>query len=369
MPVITFVLSGPGPKPIGGNKIIFEYANRFTRAGHTVNIVFPSMHLAEEQPLFTRIGMALRYPVLHLYRGGYAPDGWFALDEKVRLHWVSTLEEHNIPDSDVVIATACETADPVASYSARKGRKFYFIQHFEDWNFSPERVRETWKLPLRKIVIAKWLRALAEELGEPADLVYNGHDFDEFGVDVPPEEKDKRELIMLYHTSEWKGSKVGLEAFELVRARHPDAHLTVFSATRKPSAFPGHVEYHYRPSPKELRRLYNRAAIYLATSFTEGWGLTIPEAMQCGSAVACSDIPGYEAALHERTALRSPPGDAVALAANAIRLMEDDTLRLRLAQAGIEKVREYSWDRAYAAFSSALFDHGEVDGRRASRAT
>lgn len=360
---ITFVLSGPGPKPIGGNKIIFEYANRFARAGHAVHIVFPSMHLAEEQPFFTRLGMALRYPVLHAYRGGYAPDGWFPLDKRVQLHWVRTLAEANIPDSDAVIATACETAEPVASYSGKKGRKFYFLQHFEDWNFSPERVRETWKLPLRKIVIAKWLQSLASELGQPSDLVYNGLNFDDFGVDVPIEQKDKRELIILYHTSEWKGSRIGLEALELVRAEEPEAHLTVFSATRKPSGFPDHVEYHYRPDPKALRALYNRAAIYLGTSFTEGWGLTLSEAMQCGSALACTDIPGYEIAIEEETALKSPPGDAAALAQNILRLMREDALRARLAHAGNALIQNYTWDRAYRAFSSALF--GPIEAARA----
>lgn len=359
MSTITFVLSGPTSKPIGGNKIIFEYANRFVEDGHRVHIIVPSMHMLEEHSLLSQLGMVLRYPLVKLYEPGYTPYSWFPLDRRVELSWVPSLSERYIPDGDVVLATACETAEPVNGYSPRKGRKFYFIQHFEDWNFSAERVRATWTLPLHKIVITRWLQQIAHDLGEPCDLVYNGLDFDDFDIDTPLLERDPKHIIMLYHSIGWKGSAIGLRAVELVRARDKNVKFTLFGATTRPLQLPRFIEFHRAPKQSVLRALYNRAAIGLGTSFSEGFGLTVAEAMQCGCAVACTDIPGYEMAQCDVTALTSAPGDPQSLARNIERLMTDEELRLRLARAGHELVKAYTWDRAYQSFRRVLFESRE----------
>jgi glycosyltransferase involved in cell wall biosynthesis len=107
---------------------------------------------------------------------------------------------------------------------------------------------------------------------------------------------------------------------------------------------PDWCRYYQKPDKETHNRIYNEAAVFIGTSYSEGWGLTVGEAMICGAAVACTDIGGYqEMCSHEKTALLSPPKDHMALAANIIRLIEDNELRIKIAKAGYDNIRQFTW--------------------------
>ena len=75
--------------------------------------------------------------------------------------------------------------------------------------------------------------------------------------------------------------------------------------------------------------------------------MTPCEAMICGAAVVCTDIGGYRSfATDGVTALMSPARDVVALAKNICRLIEDDQMRIRIARAGHENIKQFSWERS-----------------------
>jgi glycosyltransferase involved in cell wall biosynthesis len=253
-----------------------------------------------------------------------------------------------MPNSDIVVATAWQTAEWVSSYPEEKGCKFYLIQGQETVfpNVDPVRVMNTWLLPLRKIVIAKWLKEIAEGLGQSATYIPNGLNFDEFGVDVPPNERNRASVIMPYHDAYLysKGSREGLEALYFVRRQVPDLKALLFGHPRRPEALPGWISYWQRPSGASLRRLYNKSAIFVGPSRSEGWGLPGCEAAQCGAALCVTDNGGHrEYAIHEQTALLSPPKDHRALAVNILRLVRDDDLRRHLAMQAHDYVQQFTW--------------------------
>src|SRR3546814_161154 len=161
---ISFVLPCSGRYPIGGFRIVYEYANRLADRGHQVSIVhfaaFPE--LMPTKRLIRAAGQWVRDRIT----GGYLPKSWFKLSPKVATYWGYAPSVGIFPDADVVIATAWQTAEVVDRLPAAKGRKFYLIQHLEDWTGPRERVLATWKLPLEKLVIARWLKDIAIELGE-----------------------------------------------------------------------------------------------------------------------------------------------------------------------------------------------------------
>ena len=71
------------------------------------------------------------------------------------------------------------------------------------------------------------------------------------------------------------------------------------------------------------------------------------EAMLCGCALVASDVDGHwEYAVHERNALLFPAGDLAALGAAVGRLIQDAPLRLKLALAGAETARGFTWGLA-----------------------
>ena len=137
--------------------------------------------------------------------------------------------------------------------------------------------------------------------------------------------------------------------------------MNLFGVYAKPINLPDWYVYFQMPDKDTLNRIYNEAAIYVGASHTEGWGLTVGEAMQCGCAVACTNNGGYVVlAHHEETALVSPVKDVDALAKNIIRLLEDQELRFRLAENGNRNVKQYTWERSYKRLRNILLKRGMV---------
>jgi glycosyltransferase involved in cell wall biosynthesis len=353
--IITFVLPGWSiRKPIGGFKVVYEYANRLTERGHTVNVVHPL--------LLSHGGMRLKEkakkPALQLANPFLGRDKvkWFDVSPKVNILIVPSPVEENIPDGDVIIATAWQTAEWVNGYSQDKGERYYLIQHYEDWGGPAERVRATWKMPLRKIVIAKWLERLAEEMGENvAAYIPNGLDFERFRILVPIEGREPARVGMLYDPSPWKGPEAGMNALNLVRREVPSLRAIVFGKYRKGRDVPDWVDFRRNPPQCRIPQIYNDCSIFLHSSRTEGWPLPPAEAMACGCALVTTGNNGVlDYAVHAETALVSEIDDPIALARNILMLIQDDHLRVSMAVRGNRHIRKFTWERAVASLEEVI---------------
>ena len=53
------------------------------------------------------------------------------MDNKLPIYVLSFNSENLIPDSDILLTTAWQTAEFVERFSDSKGKKFYFVQHHE----------------------------------------------------------------------------------------------------------------------------------------------------------------------------------------------------------------------------------------------
>lgn len=94
-----------------------------------------------------------------------------------------------------------------------------------------------------------------------------------------------------------------------------------------------------------LLDLYNGAAVFAYPSLAEGFGLPIVEAMACGTAVLTSAVSAT-AEVAGDAALLVDPQDTDAIADGLGRLLADDTLRRRLAEAGRRRAADFSWQKA-----------------------
>jgi glycosyltransferase involved in cell wall biosynthesis len=355
---ITFVLPFSGHQPVGGFKVVYEYANGLVQKGHEVTVVHAPYARTGETALLRNTRQNLVYLAKAVgLSGGYRPSRWFEVSPAVKLRWVPSLHARWIPPADVVVATAWETAEWVAGYPADRGRKFYLIQHLESTfeGADPDRVETTWRLPLNKVVIARWLEAIGSELGEKTYYVPNGLNFRSFGLDIPVTERNPHQLIMLYHGHPWKGSRDGLAAMSMVKERVPQLRATLFGVSPPPAGLPPWIAYVQSPPQATLRRLYNEAAIFVGPSWAEGWPLPPAEAAQCGAALCVTDIGGHrEYALAGETALLSPPRQPDALAHNILRLVEDQEQRIEMALRAHDYVQQFTWARAVTALEEHL---------------
>ncbi len=358
---INFLLPGRGEKPGGGIKIAYEYANGLARRNHDVTLIHPA-RLEIDTPFFKRPEKMWRF-LRRKIDGSYRPDKWFAVDKKVRLKWVPSLDPRYIPPADITVATACATAEWLAGYPLEKGNPYYLIQGYETFSVPENRLLATWRLPFQKIVVSKWLQNKAEEIGESALYIPNGIDFQAFGIDSAIEERASDTVAMMYHKAESKGWADGLAALDQVQVQVPDLRVLLFGLENPPGNLPGFITYCRNPGQDTLRRLYNESAIFIAPSWFEGWGLPPAEAMACGCAVAAADNGGHrEFARHEVTALLSPPKDPAALAGNILRLTQDADLRMRIARAGNAYIQNFTWGKAVNAFEQSMLGKG-TDGK------
>ena len=137
----------------------------------------------------------------------------------------------------------------------------------------------------------------------------------------------------------------------------PNLKLILFGVEPGPDNLPDWIEYYQQPSISQLRKLYNSAAVFIGTSSSEGWGLTVGEAMLCGCAVACTDNGGYKAmAIDGQTALVSPVDDEVSLKQNIVRLITDQKLRTTLALQAAEYVKKFDFNTQADKFMKLIMN-------------
>jgi hypothetical protein len=87
---------------------------------------------------------------------------------RARIRGVVRWDARDLPEGDAVVATAWQSAAPVAAATSSRGAKFYFVQHYESlYHGAPETVDATYRLPLRKIAISSWLGEVMRERSGP----------------------------------------------------------------------------------------------------------------------------------------------------------------------------------------------------------
>lgn len=351
---ITLLLPAAGTIPSGGYKVAYEYANRLCRDGYLVHIAYPALRFADKQPLKRVIRMWLKC-FYYRYVKGYSCKVWFPLDDRIREHYFYSLNYRYIPKTEFYLATAVQTAISLASYPISNKRKLYLIQDFENWELPDDQVKETYRYGFKNIVVSTWLERIVLTSGANCVTIKNGFDFEYFKMYIPPSDRNRFHIAMMYSYEPRKGCKFGLAALEKVKQTYPELKVSLFGVQERPLDIPDYFEYSHRPDRDTHNRIYNEAAIYLAPSIDEGWGLPVGEAMICGCAVVCTDNKGFrEMAEDGVTALMSPARDPQSLAHNIIRLIEDDILRVRIATQGNANIHQFSWDISYAKLKNLL---------------
>lgn len=334
--------------------MIFEYANRLTRRGYEVGIIFNCeggfYHKRMYIPYF--IKRYFVYPFLIKYH-----PRWFKLDSRVKKSFITNIVNDEIPDGDAVIVTAVVSAPSVANLSTAKGKKIYFIQDFENWyeDWNAERVKSTYRLGMKNIVVAKWLAKKVREAGADCVIIPNSIDFNIFNIDVPIKERKSHVISMLYHNQPQKGAKYGLEALNRLKIKYPDLKVHLFGKPMRPQNLPEWIYYTQNATQTQLRQIYNNSTIYICSSIIEGFGLTGAEAMACGAAYVSSDYGGvHEYTTDGRNALISPPKDVDGLVAHVSYLFDHPEERIRLAENGYRDIKVLSWEKALDKFEEVL---------------
>ena len=359
---ITFVLPSLGRS--GGMRVLSKYTELLQKRGHKIVIV----STPQKQPTSIQ-------QLRSLIKG----KGWLPPLPKEESHFDNmdvechVLETHrqitnrDVPDADIIMATWWETAEWVAALSPSKGAKVYFIQHYEAFDYLPQgRVEATWRLPMHKIVVAKWLADIAREkyndlcISVVPPTVDTKKFYDVQSQAQQPRGKQSVPTVgMYYTTTPWKGCKMAIEAFSLAAKKIPNLRLVAFGSGDTPPPdllLPPGTEYNMSPTQEELTKFYSKCDAWLFSSISEGFGLPIIEAMACGTPVIGTTAGAAPELLAGGGGIlvNIKDSEAMAKAIEQICQLSDAEWQI-MSENALDTVTNYTWEDSTALFEAALY--------------
>ena len=339
---ITFL--APCKDLSGGIKVIAAYANLLQDRGHNVTVVYPRPQIPKLRKLKRDMLKFVKRERDHL-------DAF-----KGKLLAVDQMDENSIPQGDILIATAWETAEWARDLSPAKGRKFYFIQGHEVWNGQQERVYATLKLPFTKITISSWLQHLISEISgdQHIELIPNGCDF-VLSESQALTDNRKFDVGMTFSSIPNKGADIGLGAMFKMARHNPELRFVLFGTELPQFELPPNLKIFVKPSRASIAKIYQQTKIWMSSSYEEGFCLPCLEAMSSGAVVVSTDSKGVRDMIQNGvTGYLTPAGQVSDLAARVIFLLENTESLKKMQRHSHRKSTEFSWQQSADDFERIL---------------
>lgn len=354
----------------GGARAAIEISNRLVRRGHAVSIIVPKgrvrTHLAVEGRVI-EIGPAVRSPLVAV------PVALCAM--------AATLPRRLRPDAIlasmppyVLLASTWAKSVGVFAVNMLMGDD---VGMFDDGAY----LRSLWvralyrrlaRLSLRAapvIANSHWTAVKCVHGGglKPAAIIPPGVDIEIFNPSVKRSvTSEALRLVTLARPVPSKGWGDLIAALRILASDSASCELVVVAASGvELREVPVRHRLITTGSDRELAEAYGLGDVYVHTSWAEGFGLPVLEAMACGLAVVATDSGGVREFIRDGVnALLVPPRDPRALAAALRRLEDDPDLRRRLAFRARDTAAEYTWERTAAAVENFLLSTWARRGER-----
>ena len=225
------------------------------------------------------------------------------------------------------------------------------------WTFKPILKRCLPRLHGKITVSKPALDFVSKYLPGDYSIIPNGIDTERFSPDGPRKEEyidDKLNILFVGRLEKRKGLGYLLRACGIIKEQFPNFRLIVVGPGTK--LRPGYEElvrelkldnvvFTDFVSHEELPHYYRTADVFCAPATGgESFGIVLLEAMACKKPVVAFDIQGYASVLdHDVQGLLVPVADEKALAHALLKLLQDQSLRIKMGEEGIIKADNYSW--------------------------
>lgn len=199
---------------------------------------------------------------------------------------------------------------------------------------------------VRELVIAPGGRVRVVSIPEAADAA-----FQPLPVARP---RARPRILYVGRRDPYKNLPRLIEAFAGVRARGVDAVLRVIGPEdpRYPEAprralelgLNDHIEWIGYVPDRKLALQYQESDVFVLASKYEGFGLTVLEAMACGTPVVCSNVSSLPEVVGD-AALQIDPQNAGDIAGAIVRVLTEPALAASLRERGLARAAQFSWKR------------------------
>jgi glycosyltransferase involved in cell wall biosynthesis len=176
-----------------------------------------------------------------------------------------------------------------------------------------------------------------------------------FHAGASPEPRTKPRILYVGRRDPYKNLTGLIAAFGKIRAGGVDAVLRVVGSDdpRYPEArrlaqelqLDPHIEWAGYVHDRQLPDQYRAADVFALVSKYEGFGLTVLEAMGCGTPVVCGNTSSLPEVAGD-AAILVDPADTNAIAAALTRVLTDPALAASMREKGLVHAARFSWRRA-----------------------
>lgn len=178
-------------------------------------------------------------------------------------------------------------------------------------------------------------------------------------------------IVFVGRLVEKKGVAYLLEAVAILGGRHPELEVTIvgdgplLESLRELAAnrgiadrieFVGSVVNDEVPDYLRAAKIFVMPSVVATSGDQEGLGLVAVEALGCGCAVVAFDLPAVrDTIIHNETGLMAEPGSSRDLSEKIACLLEDDSLRARLAEAGrCHVIERFNWPTVGSGYARII---------------
>ncbi|WP_211746465.1 glycosyltransferase family 4 protein [Paenibacillus sp. Marseille-Q4541] len=318
----------------GAQRMLSELANRLVETGHEVLIVMPAQGVVEYE---------IKAQILQLTD--------------------TALLSHHFPKGDVILSNFYTTAYP-AQQASEEGKGLHIRLSL---CYEPTFLKEnqysfpSYHLTPHLLVLSRWQQDMIFlNHGIRGRIVPVGVSGFFHNMNIRKQLNGPLNITSIYRKEEgdfsWhREQKYLLAQLDLVKAAHPEVSLNLITP---PGEYAESEDIQYLRSTgkykmytpfndEELRYHYNQTDIYVSSGSYDTGSLPGLEAMRCGAAlVTCYSGGNTEYAVHERNCLMSYRYEN-RLAKDVIRLIEDRSLREKLAKKGERDSNVFTWEKSY----------------------
>lgn len=185
-------------------------------------------------------------------------------------------------------------------------------------------------------------------------------------LEPSPPRPRRKEIVASGRLTDVKNYGVLVEAWARLAARHPDWSVKLYGHGPKRKALQAQIRelgvegsVHLMGQSNDMKRVYQEAEILAHPALFEGFGLSVAEALACGTpVVAFADCAGVNEFVHDGVngLLVDRAGGAAALAAGLERLITDEPLRRTLRDRGPASLEPFSPEKFRERWTAIVDD-------------
>ncbi len=350
------------PKWLGGMEIAaFNIAKILAKNGHNVNVITTAdskIREKKEEEGFT----INKIPQLRLKFFG------------IIIFWLKILFLLKKIDPQIIHVQSIALGIP-ALLAKKFFKKPYIVYcRGSDVNLSWRRISLIPKLVLknadRVIALTEDMRGKIKNIyGKDSEIIPNGIDTEKF-TNLSKDEvrnklgikKDEKIIIFVGTLKFVKGIQYLVEAMKIISKNNPEAKLILIGDGDEREnlkkfveslGLVGCINFLGRKPNEEIPEYMVASDIFVLPSLSEGFTVTILEAMASGLPIVATNVSGLPEITKEgENGFLVEPKNSQQLAEKILFLFQDDNLRKKISENNLKKAQNYSWSKVVKSLES-----------------